>query len=149
MQGYRACVSWFYHEDFLERFDGLKPVSGIRSSSWTATGSPARAGCPRASRRLHCRAPPQTWPQPLGDAVDEEIDDVVLGQIAARDPSYSVHSRSVISLTAAMMETTMASLGVTAYLHATLIMRPGRRIDFVVHPQWVVLRRIVRRISAS
>jgi transcriptional regulator GlxA family with amidase domain len=27
MQGYRACVSWFYHEDFLERFDGLKPVS--------------------------------------------------------------------------------------------------------------------------
>jgi transcriptional regulator GlxA family with amidase domain len=27
MQGYRACVSWFHHEDFLERFDGLKPVS--------------------------------------------------------------------------------------------------------------------------
>lgn len=27
MQGYRACVSWFHHEDFLERFQGLKPVS--------------------------------------------------------------------------------------------------------------------------
>ncbi len=27
MHGYRACVSWFHHEDFLERFDGLEPVS--------------------------------------------------------------------------------------------------------------------------
>jgi hypothetical protein len=27
MRGYRACVSWFHHADFLERFDGLKPVS--------------------------------------------------------------------------------------------------------------------------
>ena len=27
MDGYRACVSWFHHDDFLERFDGLKPVS--------------------------------------------------------------------------------------------------------------------------
>ena len=27
MQGYRACVSWFHHEDFLERFEGLEPVS--------------------------------------------------------------------------------------------------------------------------
>ena len=27
MQGYRACVSWFHHADFLERFDGLEPVS--------------------------------------------------------------------------------------------------------------------------
>ena len=27
MNGYRACVSWFHHDDFLERFDGLKPVS--------------------------------------------------------------------------------------------------------------------------
>ena len=27
MQGYRACVSWFHHDDFLERFDGLEPVS--------------------------------------------------------------------------------------------------------------------------
>jgi len=27
MQGYRACVSWFHHEDFLRRFAGLEPVS--------------------------------------------------------------------------------------------------------------------------
>lgn len=27
MRGYRACVSWFHHEDFLERFDGLEAVS--------------------------------------------------------------------------------------------------------------------------
>ena len=27
MNGYRACVSWFCHADFLEQFDGLEPVS--------------------------------------------------------------------------------------------------------------------------
>lgn len=27
MNGYRCCVSWFHHEDFLEQFDGLRPVS--------------------------------------------------------------------------------------------------------------------------
>lgn len=27
MQGYRCCVSWFHHDDFLERFDGLVPIS--------------------------------------------------------------------------------------------------------------------------
>ncbi|MCX7890565.1 MAG: GlxA family transcriptional regulator [Rhodobacteraceae bacterium] len=27
MNGYRACVSWFHHDDFLEAFDGLTPVS--------------------------------------------------------------------------------------------------------------------------
>ena len=27
MQGYRCCVSWFHHDDFLEQFDGLHPVS--------------------------------------------------------------------------------------------------------------------------
>lgn len=27
MQGYRCCVSWFHHNDFLEQFDGLVPVS--------------------------------------------------------------------------------------------------------------------------
>ena len=27
MQGYRCCVSWFHHNDFLEQFDGLNPVS--------------------------------------------------------------------------------------------------------------------------
>lgn len=27
MDGYRCCVSWFHHADFLEQFDGLKPIS--------------------------------------------------------------------------------------------------------------------------
>jgi transcriptional regulator GlxA family with amidase domain len=27
MNGYKACVSWFHHEDFLTEFDGLVPVS--------------------------------------------------------------------------------------------------------------------------
>lgn len=27
MKGYRGCVSWFHHKDFLSKFDGLKPVS--------------------------------------------------------------------------------------------------------------------------
>ncbi len=27
MKGRRCCVSWFHHADFLERFDGLEPVS--------------------------------------------------------------------------------------------------------------------------
>lgn len=27
MNGYRVCVSWFCHADFLEQFDGLEPVS--------------------------------------------------------------------------------------------------------------------------
>jgi transcriptional regulator GlxA family with amidase domain len=27
MEGYRCCVSWFHHGDFLEQFDGLEPIS--------------------------------------------------------------------------------------------------------------------------
>lgn len=27
LDGYRCCVSWFHHHDFLEQFDGLVPVS--------------------------------------------------------------------------------------------------------------------------
>lgn len=27
MNGYRCCVSWFHHADFLKQFDGLQPVS--------------------------------------------------------------------------------------------------------------------------
>jgi len=27
LQGYRCCVSWFHHQDFLDRFDSEKPVS--------------------------------------------------------------------------------------------------------------------------
>ena len=86
MQGYRACVSWFYHEDFLERFDGLKPVSDrifvVDRDRLTCSGGVSSAHLAAFIVERH----PQTWPQPLGDAVDEEIDDVVLGQIAAREP---------------------------------------------------------------
>ncbi|MEE2859296.1 MAG: DJ-1/PfpI family protein, partial [Pseudomonadota bacterium] len=27
LQGYRCCVSWFHHADFLEQFEGLNPVT--------------------------------------------------------------------------------------------------------------------------
>lgn len=27
LDGYRVCVSWFHHQDFLDRFEGSKPVS--------------------------------------------------------------------------------------------------------------------------
>lgn len=27
MDGYKCCVSWFHHQDFLDQFDGLEPVS--------------------------------------------------------------------------------------------------------------------------
>ena len=27
MQGYKCCVSWFHHDDFLKEFEGLRPVS--------------------------------------------------------------------------------------------------------------------------
>ena len=27
MRGYRCCVSWFHHDDFLEQFEGLESVS--------------------------------------------------------------------------------------------------------------------------
>src|SRR3546814_9629680 len=37
MDGYRCCVSWFHHADFLEQFDGLEPVSDqIRSEEHTS-----------------------------------------------------------------------------------------------------------------
>ena len=38
--------------------------------------------------------------QPLGEAVDEQIDHLELGQIGLANASYSAHSRCVISLTA-------------------------------------------------
>ncbi|WFU46821.1 GlxA family transcriptional regulator [Sinorhizobium terangae] len=27
MEGYRGCVSWFHHQDFLSQFDGFRPIS--------------------------------------------------------------------------------------------------------------------------
>ena len=29
LQGYRCCVSWFHHNDFLEQFEGITPVSDL------------------------------------------------------------------------------------------------------------------------
>ena len=59
MQGYRACVSWFHHEDFLERFDGLEPVSDqifvVDRDRLTCSGGVSLG----ASRGLHRRAPPR------------------------------------------------------------------------------------------
>ena len=68
MQGYRACVSWFHHEDFLERFDGLEPVSdqifvvdrdrltcsgGVSSAHLAAFIVERHLGAARAAKSLH------------------------------------------------------------------------------------------------
>ncbi|GGE15622.1 AraC family transcriptional regulator [Aureimonas endophytica] len=68
MAGYRACVSWFHHEDFLERFEGLKPVSdqifvvdrdrltcsgGVSSAHLAAFIVERHLGRARASKSLH------------------------------------------------------------------------------------------------
>jgi transcriptional regulator GlxA family with amidase domain len=68
MEGYRACVSWFHHEDFLERFDGLKPVSdqifvvdrdrltcsgGVSSAHLAAFIVKRHLGQARAAKSLH------------------------------------------------------------------------------------------------
>jgi transcriptional regulator GlxA family with amidase domain len=68
MQGYRACVSWFHHEDFLERFDGLEPVSdqifvvdrdrltcsgGVSSAHLAAFIVERHLGRARAAKSLH------------------------------------------------------------------------------------------------
>ncbi len=68
MRGYRACVSWFHHEDFLERFDGLKPVSdqifvvdrdrltcsgGVSSAHLAAFIVERHLGPARAAKSLH------------------------------------------------------------------------------------------------
>jgi transcriptional regulator GlxA family with amidase domain len=68
MDGYRACVSWFHHVDFLERFEGLKPVSdqifvvdrdrltcsgGVSSAHLAAFVVERHLGRARASKSLH------------------------------------------------------------------------------------------------
>jgi transcriptional regulator GlxA family with amidase domain len=68
MQGYRACVSWFHHDDFLERFDGLEPVSdqifvvdrdrltcsgGVSSAHLAAFIVERHLGRARAAKSLH------------------------------------------------------------------------------------------------
>ena len=68
MDGYRCCVSWFHHADFLERFDGLKPVSdqifvvdrdrltcsgGVSSAHLAAFIVERHLGRARAAKSLH------------------------------------------------------------------------------------------------
>jgi transcriptional regulator GlxA family with amidase domain len=68
MRGYRACVSWFHHADFLERFDGLEPVSdqifvvdrdrltcsgGVSSAHLAAHIVERHLGRARAAKSLH------------------------------------------------------------------------------------------------
>jgi transcriptional regulator GlxA family with amidase domain len=68
MRGYRACVSWFHHDDFLERFEGLEPVSeqifvvdrdrltcsgGVSSAHLAAFIVERHLGRSRASKSLH------------------------------------------------------------------------------------------------
>jgi transcriptional regulator GlxA family with amidase domain len=68
MQGYRACVSWFHHDDFLERFDGLRPASdqifvvdrdrltcsgGVSSAHLAAFIVERHLGKARAAKSLH------------------------------------------------------------------------------------------------
>ncbi|HRO38234.1 GlxA family transcriptional regulator [Thauera sp.] len=68
MQGYRACVSWFHHADFLERFDGLEPISdrifvvdrdrltcsgGVSSAHLAAFIVERHLGRARAAKSLH------------------------------------------------------------------------------------------------
>jgi transcriptional regulator GlxA family with amidase domain len=83
MQGYRACVSWFCHADFLEQFDGLEPISDqvfvVDGDRLTCAGGASSAhlaaylvekhiGRAQASKSLHIMiiddAPRADRPQP-------------------------------------------------------------------------------------
>jgi len=68
MEGYRCCVSWFHHTDFLEQFDGLSPISdqifvvdrkrltcsgGVSSAHLAAYLVEKHIGRTQASKSLH------------------------------------------------------------------------------------------------
>jgi len=68
MEGYRCCVSWFHHSDFLEQFDGLRPISdqifvvdrkrltcsgGVSSAHLAAYLVEKHIGRAQASKSLH------------------------------------------------------------------------------------------------
>lgn len=68
MRGYRACVSWFHHADFLDQFEGLEPVSnqifvidrdrltcsgGVSSAHLAAFIVERHLGRARAAKSLH------------------------------------------------------------------------------------------------
>lgn len=95
MDGYRCCISWFHHEDFLEQFDGTEPVSdqifvvdrdrltcsGGASSAYLAAYLVERhVGQAQATKSLHMlifdNAEPADKPQPgipLALATDDAI----------------------------------------------------------------------------
>jgi transcriptional regulator GlxA family with amidase domain len=95
MRGYRACVSWFHHDDFLERFDGLEPVSnqifvvdrdrltcsgGVSSAHLAAFIVERHFGRARAAKSLHimiideAMAPEEPQPgMPLALATDDAL----------------------------------------------------------------------------
>lgn len=83
MDGYRCCVSWFHHEDFLDQFEGIEPISdqifvidrdrltcaGGASSAYLAAHLVARhVGRAQATKSLHMlifdEAEPAEKPQP-------------------------------------------------------------------------------------
>ncbi len=68
LNGYKCCVSWFHHRDFLEQFDGLNPVSdqifvvdrdrltcsgGVSSAHLAAHLVEKHVGRSQASKSLH------------------------------------------------------------------------------------------------
>lgn len=68
MDGYRCCISWFHHGDFLEQFNGLKPASdqifvvdrdrltcsgGVSSAHLAAYLVKKHVGHAQASKSLH------------------------------------------------------------------------------------------------
>ena len=95
MDGYRACVSWFHHEDFLDRFDGLEPIAnqifvvdrdrltcsgGVSSAHLAAFIVERHLGRARAAKSLHImiidRAMAADAPQPgmpLALATDDAL----------------------------------------------------------------------------
>ncbi len=96
MDGYRCCVSWFHHADFLEQFDGLKPVSdqifivdrdrltcsgGVSSAHLAARLVEKHVGRAQASKSLHImiidEAEVAETPQP-GIPTDLHTDDALV-----------------------------------------------------------------------
>lgn len=93
MEGYKCCVSWFHHDDFLEQFDGLKPVSdqifvvdrnrltcsgGVSSAHLAAFLVERHVGKAKATKSLHImiidEAEQAEKPQP-GIPLDLHTDD--------------------------------------------------------------------------
>lgn len=96
MNGYRCCVSWFHHNDFLEQFEGIRPVSDqifiLDRDRLTCSGGASTAhlaaflverhvGRAQALKSLHImminEAAVGETPQP-GMPVDLETDDPIV-----------------------------------------------------------------------